>query len=197
MNGENAMQNIKELIEAQKENLGIHEYAFLRSDEIVFCDAVRQACAQNACGMYGTSWACPPAVGTVEQCQKECREYEYALVFTTMTVLQDRYDVGEWHEAARKHEAVTDRVSVIAAASCKTLTLSTEGCRICKTCTYPDRPCLFPGRMHPAVEGYGILVTDLAQSTGIRYINGPDSVTFFSLIFFCAGDVIPHPLGRA
>ncbi|WP_348982387.1 DUF2284 domain-containing protein [Desulfosporosinus sp. HMP52] len=35
-----------------------------------------------------------------------------------------------------------------------------------------------------ATESYGILVMQLAPSVGIRYNNGPDKVTYFSMVFF-------------
>ena len=62
--------------------------------------------------------------------------------------------------------------------------LSTEGCSICATCTYPDAPCRFPDQMHPAVESYSISVVELAKISGVRYINGADSITYFSVILF-------------
>lgn len=179
------MNNIKKIIIEKKDLLEIHEYAFIKAVDIVFSDEVRKACEQNFCGMYGTSWACPPAVGTIEQCRKQCREFENAFVLTTRTVLEDKYDFEKWHEAGIKHEAVTDNTAEIFRDGFeKTLVLSTEGCSICKKCTYPDSPCRFPERMHPATEGYGIMVTELAKSCGIKYNNGPDSITFFSIIFF-------------
>lgn len=57
------------------------------------------------------------------------------------------------------------------------LLLSNEGCQRCQNCTYPDM-------LLPAVESYGILVTELAESAGIFYKKGSDSVTYFGLLCF-------------
>lgn len=179
------MTDIKEIILKEKNQLGIHEYAFIKASDIVFSDEVRKACEKNVCGLYGTSWACPPAIGTIERCREQCKEFENAFVLTTLTFLDDKYDIDKWREAGEKHEAVTDAAGqILKAAFDKVLILSTEGCSICTKCTYPNSPCRFPDRMHPATEGYGILVTEIAKSCGIKYHNGSDTITFFSVILF-------------
>jgi predicted metal-binding protein len=179
------MRNIDEIIKNGKDRLGLHEYEFIKTDDIVFSDEVRKACEKNVCGLYGTSWACPPAVGTMEQCRKQCGAYENAIIFTTLTVLEDKYDFDKWREAGARHESVTDfAAEIIKAEFEKVLVLSTEGCSVCPKCTYPNSPCRFPERMHPAAEGYGILVTETAKKCGIQYNNGSDTITFFSLILF-------------
>ena len=179
------INRIKEFIIDEKDNLGIYEYAFIKTDNVIFSDEVRKICAKNVCGMYGKSWACPPAVGTMEHCRKQCDKYENAFVLTTVSVLEDKYDVNKWREAAIQHETVTDKVLPHFKSSFKTvLALSTEGCSICESCTYPNSPCRFPARMHPATEGYGILVTELSKKCSINYNNGSNTITYFSIIFF-------------
>ena len=64
------------------------------------------------------------------------------------------------------------------------LILSNEGCGRCKTCTYPDAPCRFPDKLYPSIEGFGFIVSELARQAGIRYNNGPDTVTFFGAVLF-------------
>jgi len=49
------------------------------------------------------------------------------------------------------------------------LLLSNEGCIRCKSCTYPDAPCRFPDKLYPSLEGYGILVTELAKKAGLNF----------------------------
>lgn len=62
--------------------------------------------------------------------------------------------------------------------------LFNEGCGRCETCTYPSAPCRFPSKLHPSLEGYGFVVSELAQNAGIRYINGADTVTYFGALLF-------------
>ncbi|MPM04907.1 hypothetical protein SDC9_51188 [bioreactor metagenome] len=169
----------------QKEKLNLAEYVFAKPENIVFSNEVRNMCEKNTCRMYGTTWACPPAVGTVEWCKVRCNEYENVFIFTTMYHLKDMYDIEEWKNDRIMHKRVSDKVAKIFRSKYpEALVLSAEGCTVCKTCTYPDKPCRFPERMHPATEGYGILVTESAKVCGIKYNNGPETLTYFSMIFY-------------
>ena len=135
--------------------------------------------------MYGKTWACPPAVGSMQDCIQKCGRFENAFVFTTVYKLDDAYDIAEWHKTREKHEAVTEKVAAIFRSRFPNiLALSAEGCSVCKTCTYPEAPCRFPERMFPATEGFGILVNELSKTAGVTYYNGPDTITYFSMIFF-------------
>lgn len=167
------------------DRLSIHEYAFMKSTDVIFSEEVRDLCKQNKCGMYGCSWACPPAVGSVAECKAQCSAYDHAFMFTTATRVKRRYDVKEWIRAGREHEKLTDKVAdVFRSYDEGSLVLSTEGCHLCKACTYPSTPCRFPHRMYPATEGYGILVIQQAKLCNIKYNNGADSITYFSMVFF-------------
>lgn len=179
------MTEIKEIFSREKENLNIHEYAFIKPSVVIFSDEVRMFCEKNNCGMYGTSWACPPAIGSIEECKKMCGSFENAFIFTTVTKLKKKYDTAEWLKSRKVHEAITDKVAKIFRSKLKkTLILSTEGCSICKKCTYPEKPCRFPDRMHPATESFGIMVIQLAPLCNIKYNNGLDTITYFSMVFF-------------
>lgn len=121
--------------------LPIHEYTFMKSENVVFADEVRALCEQNACGLFGTSWACPPAVGNISVCKNRCLEYTYAFMFTTVNNLSSQYDMKEWMDARRKHEKVTDTVvSVFRRYDKNLLALSTEGCTLCKKMHVSFRP---------------------------------------------------------
>ena len=179
------VKTIEHLLLQNREHLKIHEHAFLESNQVIFSDEVRSLCERNACGMYGKSWACPPGVGSVEDCKAQCREFHHALIFTSLSTLRKKHDISGWHEARIRHETITENVVPIVRSQCdRMLALSTEGCMVCESCTYPNQPCRFPERMFPAIEGFGINVMQLAKTCGIRYYNGPNTVTYFSIIFF-------------
>jgi predicted metal-binding protein len=163
----------------------IHEHVFMKSTDVIFLEEVRDICKQNKCRMYGSSWACPPAVGSVEECKTRCLAYEHAFMFTTTTKVKSRYDVKGWIHAREEHEKLTDHVAdIFRSYDGGSLVLSTEGCLLCKACTYPNAPCRFPNRMYPATEGYGILVVQQAKVCNIKYNNGIDTITYFSMVFF-------------
>jgi predicted metal-binding protein len=157
----------------------------MRSEEVVFSQEVRQLCRQNRCGMYGSSWACPPSLGSVKECRDRALAYSHACMFTTVTGIENSYDMKGWIEARHQHEELTARAAaVFRAYDASALVLSTEGCLLCEKCTYPDAPCRFPERMYPATEGYGILVMQQAKKCNVKYNNGRNTVTYFSMVFF-------------
>ncbi len=67
---------------------------------------------------------------------------------------------------------------------CDFFALGCGGCELCKKCTYPDAPCRFPDKATPSVEACGINVVELSKKIGIKYNNGPNTVTYFCIILF-------------
>ena len=177
--------NQKHSIILKMDALPIHEYAFMKPADVIFSNEVRTLCKKNTCRKYGTSWACPPAVGSVKDCKAKCLAYENALMFTTTHVMKKKFDVEGWVLARRKHEETTDAVvKALRDYDAALLALSSEGCLLCKTCAYPDKPCRHTENMYPATEGYGILVMEQARICNVKYNNGANTVTYFSMIFF-------------
>lgn len=173
----------KELLEQQLSELPLFQYAFMPSAELLFTERVRYVCEEE-CPMCGKTWACPPAVGPVDQCQARCLAFPEFLMISTVTEVSDIADMEQTLATRADHEAVTRQVTaLVREQGCETLTLSTEACAICETCTYPDAPCRHPDLMYPCVESYGILVTEICERYGMEFFNG-NIVTWVSLIFF-------------
>ena len=83
----------KQAVEAQLCQLPISQYAWIDPQTIEFSDLIRYVC-EHECPMYGTSWACPPAVGTVAACRERILSYPGALVFTTLSEVDDIADLS-------------------------------------------------------------------------------------------------------
>ena len=172
----------QEALEQQLLELPLYQYAFMKTEKLTFTERVRHVCEE--CPMYGTSWACPPAVGTVEECQKRCLEYPDFLLISTITEVDDIANMEQTLATRADHEAITRQVAeMVKTQGVETYVLSTESCAICEHCAYPDAPCRHPDRMYPCVESHGILVTELAEKYGIEFFNG-NIVTWFSLILY-------------
>lgn len=162
----------------------LYAYDFITTDELVFAERVRYICVHE-CPMYNTTWACPPAVGTVAECRARVMAYNEGLMIATITEVSDIANIEETLATRADHERITrDIVQIVKEQSTDTLTLSTEACAHCARCAYPDAPCRHPDRMFPCVESHGILVTDLAERHGIDFLAGNNLVTWFSLIFY-------------
>ncbi len=171
-------------LEAQLGRLPIVQYAFFKTEELTFTPKVRLVC-ETDCPRYGASWACPPAVGTVEECRERCLSYPHALLIATMTEVEDLADVEGTLAARGPHEEVTRQVSaLLRAQGAETYPLSTESCAICEVCTYPSAPCRRPEQMFPCVESHGILILDTAERLGFDYQPGGNLVSWFSLLLY-------------
>ncbi len=177
----------REEFEEELLTLPIMEFAYLDAEDVKFHDRVRYIC-QNECERYGTSWSCPPAVGTVKECEERCRAYDTCFVFSTIAEVRDITNMEETLATRMDHEGITAQVRDMMEKRCgKVLALSTESCDICSSCAYPDGPCRQPTKMFPCVESYGIVVTDLAEKGGMSFDNGANVVTWFSAVFYNEG----------
>ncbi len=175
---------IRSEIEEKLSGLPVVQYAWLAGGEIPFSERVRSICREE-CPRYGSSWACPPGVGTVEECRIVCESYDGALVFTTIAEVQDIENMEETLATRKEHEEVTRGIRhILQQYTGQTLALSGDSCAICGKCAYPDEPCRHPGEMIPCVEGYGIVVPLLAEQAGIEFMNGSNVVTWFGMVFF-------------
>ena len=161
------------------------QFGYVRVESLKFYDEVREICKTNKCGKYGTSWACPPATGTVEECKERVSKYSKMLLFSKVYLLEDSFDFEGMMAGAVDFKELTGRFrSNIPGTVSNYLLLSNEGCKQCKSCTYPNAPCRFPELLHHSLEGYGFVVSELAREAGIKYNNGPDTVTYFGAILF-------------
>lgn len=170
-------------IEAALCELPVCEYEWLDPSELLFTERVRHIC-ETECPMYGKTWACPPAVGTVEECRARCLKFPKALMFTTVTEVADIADREATLATRAPHEEVTRQIAALIREQAEEVyVLSTEACAHCEICSYPNAPCRHPDRMFPCVESHGILVTEIAERYGISFFDG-NIVTWFSLVLF-------------
>lgn len=173
----------REKLEQGLAELPLFQYDFLTTDELVFTERVRYIC-EAECPMYGKTWACPPAVGSVEECKARCLRYPNLLMITTMTEVRDASNMEEGLATRGDHEAITHQVAeLMGECGAEPYVLSTEACACCESCAYPDGPCRHPEKMYPCVESHGILVTDIMEKRGMEFFNG-NMITWSSLLFF-------------
>ena len=116
------------LLEQQLAQLPLFQYAFVDTAQLVFTERVRAICEQE-CPRYNKTWACPPAVGTVEQCRQKCLKYQHALVLTTVTEVDDITDWEHTLCTRAPHEAITrEAAALVRQQAGDVLVLSTESC---------------------------------------------------------------------
>ena len=175
----------QELFESQLCDLPLYIYHFFKPSELDFSDRIRYICEQE-CPMYGTSWACPPAVGSVSDCQMKCLKYENALLISTITEVNDIANIEETLSTRPEHEKITNQVrELMRNQGVEPYVLSTESCAACERCAYLDgQPCRMPDRMHPCVESHGINILPLIEELGLMFQYGENVVTWFSLLLY-------------
>ena len=165
--------------------IGIYQSGLIGTQQIPFDYESRKFCEQNACRKYGTNWACPPAIGTFEECRDRCMAYTHMLVFSTKYPLEDPLDWDSIEMALEDFPKVCERLNdAVKEEISDYLLLSNEGCKRCEKCTYPSDKCRFPETLFPSLEGQGIMVSPLAKAAGINYVNGQNTVTFFGAVLF-------------
>ena len=154
-------------------------------EDLVYSEESRAYCAANKCRSYGASWACPPAVGSLEECKARCAQYAHFILFARMYELEDSLDIEGMGDAHDDFQERVDRFgdALRSAGVADFLILNNEGCSRCdEDCTYPDAPCRFPDKLYPAIEGYGFLVSALAKQAGIPYTGKPTELRYFGAV---------------
>jgi len=166
----------------------------VHTSQLQFSEEVREYCVGNTCRQYAKTWACPPAVGSVEECKERALLFGRMLVFSTVYIVEDTFDFEGYHNALLSFKEVVDVIhEKIRPMLSDYILLSNEGCARCKTCTYPEAPCRFPEKLCASLEGYGIFVARLAEQAGMKYNNGTNSVTYFGGLLY--NDVIEGSSG--
>ena len=118
----------------------------------------------------------------------EAQSYQKALVYQTVGTLEDSYDFEGMMEAARLHNELSRALAKWFATLpfAKKLHLGAGGCHMCGVCAKrTNEPCRHPELAMPSLETYGINVSELAASSGMKYINGQNTVTYFGALLFC------------
>ena len=175
----------KVLLEERLAELPLLGYFFIDPKKLEFSDRVRHICRQE-CPMYGKTWACPPAVGSVAECRGRCLGYGRCLMIATATEVADIGDMEETLATRPAHEEVTNQVAeLMRELGEDPYVLSTEACTLCQRCAYLDgQPCRHPEKMHPCVESHGINLIPTLEENGMEFQYGGNVVTWVSLLFY-------------
>ena len=175
----------REKLEQALAELPLYTYFYADPQGLEFSQRIRYICSAE-CPMYGRTWACPPAVGEVEECKAKCLSYGNCLVIGTIVEVADSCDIQATLDTRADHEKITNQVrDLMREQGVIPYILSTEACAVCDRCAYLDGlPCRMPGKMHPCVESHGINIIPTLEENGLEFIYGTNIVTWYSLFFF-------------
>ena len=155
--------------------------------EIVYSESFREICRSNQCGNYGACWMCPPEIGPIAELMARARSYPLGVLYQTVGTMEDSFDIEGMFAAAADHAAVSQRLQKNAESMLKApfLHLTCGGCHLCPVCAKrAGEPCRHPELALPSLEGCGVDVYRAAQTAGLPYIHGPNTVTYFGMILF-------------
>lgn len=167
--------------------LGAFRAGTIPVEQIPFDATLRKACEANYCGNYGRNWMCPPDIGDIDELIARARQYKVALVFQTVSALQDSFDFEGMQDALVRHRGVTADIGEALQKSGLTgiLQLSAGGCTLCQACAKrTGEPCRNPDEAVASLEAYGMYVAKMAELCGMNYINGKNTVTYFGAFLF-------------
>ena len=180
-----SVYTLRETICRNARRVGLSEIGEIDIQTIEHDVWVRKICEDNSCRSYNTTWACPPAVGTLEECRDRCRSFQHMLLFNRKYDLTDSFDFEGITSAMQHFKDTVDAFdSLVGPILGRHLFLSKEGCGKCKTCTWPGAPCRFPDMLHHSIEGYGFNIMKLAEQAGLHYNSGQNTVTFFGALLY-------------
>ena len=147
-------------------------------------DCVREMCAENRCGAYHKNWTCPPACGTIPECQQKIRGFSQGLLLQSIGYMSKTIDSKCYRETECRHlrqlEILAEEIRKVYPHA---LCLGAGGCRICKTCAYPE-PCRFPEKAMYSMEGYGLFVSRVCTDAGVAYHYGEKTIAYTGCILF-------------
>ena len=156
--------------------------------DIPFDMEVRKLCEQNSCGKFGSCWTCPPAIGKFEELQHRVVDFKHFLIFYKVYALEDSFDWEGMMDGARdfqKRILKLKKQIESQDADFTFLVLGAGACMVCEKCSYlENQPCRFPDKAIFSVEAFGIDAMKMMKENGLKYNNGPNTVTYIGGLFY-------------
>ena len=177
----------EELLIRKALECGAGKAVVIPRDAIVLNVEFRAMCEANRCGAYGKCYMCPPDVGGAQELMDRVRGYEKGLWYQAVTPLEDSFDIEGMGRAKKEFVKISQRLrdALDPILGESAFHLSGGGCGLCDTCAkVTGEPCRFPGRAMPSLESCCIDVYNTTKNTPLKYINGPDTVTYFGMVLF-------------
>ena len=166
---------------------GVHKAVILPVEAVVLSAEFREICRSNQCGKYGKCWVCPPELPDVTDVMAKIKSYPQVLWYQSVSEIEDSFDIEGMMEAGKNHVHLSQRLQSLAEDLLPKgfLHLTCGGCHLCPECAkVENKPCRFPEKALPSLEGYCVDVYNTTKDTPLKYINGQNTVTYFGAILF-------------
>lgn len=172
-----------DMLAALAEAAGFEHFAPLDPGTIQLKQEVRDMCAANTCGRYGSCWSCPPGCGTLDDCRAQLSRCTGGILVQSAGAVEDSFDFEAMMEIEAKHKKRFAQMYAAARAQeadGDILALGAGCCTQCAVCTCPDSPCRFPEQRISSMEAFGMLVLEVCQRNGLPYYYGAGTIAYTS-----------------
>jgi len=172
--------NYEDLAKTAEES-GFTNFAPMDVNKLEFLQEIRDMCNAQQCKNYDTSWSCPPACAPIEDMQLSVKKYTKGILVQTVGDLEDSFDWDGIMETGARHKINFRKMREVLNRSFSDLmALGAGECKVCETCTYPDKPCRYPDKMETSMEACGLFVSRVCTDNDLAYNYGPDKIAFTS-----------------
>ncbi len=160
--------------EAGFDNVGAMDVA-----TIELIPEVRAACETGRCPAYNKNWSCPPALGTLEECDKMIKAYKRGAILQSTGEIEDDYDFEGMMDVEERHRKNFYAFAKKMKAQYPDMMFIGDGhCTLCEKCTYPDEACRFPNEKIASMEAMGMIVNNVCKANGMPYYYGAGTFTY-------------------
>ena len=148
----------------------------------------RRMCKENVCHCYGTTWGCPPGLGTPAECAATLKLFPKCAVISRRykISIKDRSSIDKM--ASDMQNTLRSFSTYLRTLGYRTLPLADGGCNYCVECSYPE-PCCEPDMIVRSMGGYGIMIGEFLESNGYDVPFEEDAVTIRYLMLYDDKDV--------
>ena len=169
---------------AVAKQIGFSEAGTLNTATLTVRKEVREMCAEDRCHAYNHNWTCPPACGTLSECQEKIQKYTHGILLQTVGHMKKDIDSRCYAETGKKHmDNLRKFAEIIREAYTDALCLGAGGCRVCEKCNFPE-PCRFPDKAYSSMEAYGLFVTQVCRDNNLKYYYGPKTIAYTACVLF-------------
>ena len=162
---------------------GVSKAEEIPVSSLVLQEDLQEYCKKNVCGRYNSNYTCPPAIGESKDLINILQSYKSVIVFQNIYPLEDSFDYEGMVSAGKKHKDITLKIAEKLQDQ-NILVLTAGGCSLCKTCgIITNEPCRSPKQALSSLEAYGVNVSQISNVSDLKYINGVNTVTYFSGVF--------------
>ena len=169
-------------------SLGASKAEEISIEKLTFSPELRILCEQNSCGRFAGNYTCPPCIGNVEELIAKVKSFKHAVIWQNIYPLEDSFDFEGMMDGQKKHNTLTLEIGNYIYEKLgreNALVLGAGGCTICDECAQKTAtPCRNIDLALASLEAYGINVSEIGNISTLKYINGQNTVTYFSGAFY-------------